>query len=79
MTVDEKEMIRTAVGQLTWLAGISRPEISFHVCVAACVSSSATVTDALHLNKVIKRIQSSASFITFPSLDFESISVRVLH
>ena len=77
MADEQKEMFRTAVGQLTRLAGISRPEISFHVCVAASVSSTATVTDAIHLNKVIKRIRNSVSFITFPSLDFNSISVRV--
>ena len=42
----EKEMFRSAVGQLTWLSGISRPEIAFHVSAAASVASSATVRDA---------------------------------
>ena len=41
LSPEEKECFRSAVGQLTWLAGISRPEISFHVCIAASVASSA--------------------------------------
>ena len=73
----EKECFRSAVGQLTWLAGISRPEISYHVCVAASVASSATVRDAIQLNKVIKKVQNSTSFITFPSMDFDSIHICV--
>ena len=77
LSTDEREMFRSAVGQLTWLSGISRPEISFHVCRAASVSSSATVNDARQLNKVINRVHSSPSFITFPSMDFESIRVNV--
>ena len=77
LSTEAREMFRSAVGQLTWLSGISRPEIAYHVCVAATVASSATVRDALQLNKVIKRVQNSTSFITYPSLEFSTIHVRV--
>ena len=70
-------MFRSAVGQLTWLSGISRPEISFHVSVAASAASTATVRDALQLNKVIKKVQNSTSYITFPSLDIDSTYIKV--
>ena len=77
LTKEEKEMFRSAVGQLTWLSGISRPEISFQVCFAASVSASATVNDAIQLNKTISRVQNSSSFITFPSMNLESTSIVV--
>ena len=77
LSAEAREMFRSAVGQLTWLAGISRPEIAYHVCVAATISSSATVRDAQQLNKVIKKVQNSTAFITYPSLQFDTIHIRV--
>ena len=40
LTVEQREMFRTAVGQLTWLTGISRPEISSRMPSCKCVSIS---------------------------------------
>ena len=64
----ETEMLRSAVGQLTWLAGISRPDISFNVCIAATRAGTATIGDALDVNKIISKVQAHLHLSCFISL-----------
>ena len=40
------------MGQLNWLAGISRPEISFQICKISARIKSATIADIKAINKV---------------------------
>ena len=35
VTDHERAKLRSALGQVNWIAGISRPEISFDVCEAS--------------------------------------------
>ena len=41
--------LRSADGQLNWLDGISRPEISFHVCEPSTKVKNATKSDFLSM------------------------------
>ena len=50
VTDDERTKLRSALGQLYWLAGISRPEISTNI-------KNATVSDLLGINKLIKHVK----------------------
>ena len=71
----EKTILRGALGQLNWLSGITRPEISFTVSEISSRISSATVADILTVNKTIKFVKSSPGYITIPKLDMSSLAI----
>ena len=55
----KKTSCRNAVGQLNWVAVISRPDINFSVCGASTKFKQATLADVLYVNKIIKNIKKS--------------------
>ena len=59
------------------MAGTSRPDISFTVCEASTKVNSATVADLLRINKTIKKLKSTPSYIKFPRLDLRSLNIKV--
>ena len=75
LTQDETKMLRAALGKLNWVANMTRPEISFYVCDVSTRIKIATISDILAVNKVIKFIQNTDSFITIPSFDINSLGV----
>ena len=74
--IDKKDYYR-AVGQLNWVSGISQPDISFYVCDASTKFQNATITDALKVNKVIKHLKITKSFIKVPKFDKESLKLQL--
>ena len=68
----EKSLMRSAVGKLNWLASVSRPDISYHVCQLSTIILNATQKDILKLNKVIKDVKHNPVSIKIPS--FENLS-----
>ena len=75
-SVEEKQL-RSLIGQLNWLSGISRPEICFDVSVLSSKIRTATVDDLLNCNKLLKHVHSNPTFIKFPALSVESLSFVV--
>ena len=60
--IERKDYLR-AVGRLNWVPGKSWPAISFYVCDASTKFQNATIRDSLKVNKVIKHLKSTKSFI----------------
>ena len=77
VTEEKKSFYRGAIGQLNWVTGISRPDISFAVWEASTKVNSATVADLLRINETIKKLMSTPSYIKFPKLDFRSLNIKV--
>ena len=75
VTDEERSCIRSAVGQLNWLANISCPEISFQVSMISSRIKDATVSDIKETNKLIKHVKENKNFIKFPSLHRPSTKV----
>lgn len=75
--IDEnnRKLLRTALGQLNWIAGMTRPEISFYTCQISTHIKNATIAELLTTNKVIKFVKNSKGFIKFPKLDLKRLSV----
>ena len=73
---DNLQDLRSRVGQLNWLANLSRPEISFEVCYLSGRMKNATIADLIAANKVITKVQNDPSYITFPPLDLDSLHIR---
>ena len=76
LTDKESTALCSAIGQLNWLAGMSRPEINFEICNVASKVKEATICDAIQINKVITRVQSEETQVTFPPLDLNSVPVK---
>ena len=79
MSLDKKHVtaLRDAIGKLNWLAGMSRPEISFDVSEISSRILTSTVADILRVNKIIKFVKTNPSYITIPSLDLKTLKIVV--
>ena len=72
---DERTHLRSAIGQLNWLAGISRPDLSFDVCQLSTQVTQATIRDLVQANKVIKRAKEDHGKILYPSLNLNKVRI----
>ena len=52
----EKHQLRALLGQLNWVATMSRPEISFLVSGISSVQSKSKVSDLLKATKILREI-----------------------
>ena len=77
LTPSEKTLYRSIVGQLNWVAGISRPGISFAVCESSTKFIHATVADKIYVNMIIRKFKSSHCFIQFPQLDLNTVKLQL--
>ena len=73
----EEKQLRSLIGQLNWLAGISRPEISFDVSLMTSKIRNATIEDLIYCNKVLKQVQTNPTSIKFLPLAIDSLSLCV--
>ena len=77
LTPSEKTLYRSIVGQLYWVAGISRPGIGFAVCESSTKFIHATVGDIIYVNKIIRKVKNSRCFIQFPKLDLNNMKLQL--
>ena len=73
----ERSHYHQLIGQLNWVTNKSEPEFNFEVCYASTIVTSATISDITKLNKVLKHIKTEKSHIRFPSLNIDSLSIRI--
>ena len=71
----ERKRLRSALGQLNWLACMSRPEISFSISQLSSKVKTATVAELIETNKIIKFVKSTPSTIKIPKLDLTTTKV----
>ena len=69
--------LRTVIGELNWLACISKPEISFEVSCLSSRVTEATTKDVIKANKIVTRIQANTLRLLFPSLDRRFLHIQV--
>ena len=65
---EEFKELRAVVGQLLWVSGKKRPNISFDTCQLSSSLKSATVEDQLRANKTIKKLKSNEVKLRFPNI-----------
>ena len=68
VTSEEEKLLRTAIGQLNWVATQTRPDLSYDVLELSMITNRATVDHLLQANKVIRKLKSEALQIKFPRL-----------
>ena len=64
----ERKDFRSLIGQLSWIATQTRPDIAFDVCELSGHYKNATVADAVRLNKIISRVVSDHFCLLFGKL-----------
>ena len=54
--LDQKEMqdFKSVIGQISWLARISQPDLTFENCILSTSQTKATVNDLVRANKVLR-------------------------
>ena len=72
-----KKDFQRAVGQLNWVSGITRPDIPFHTCDASTRFKNLTVADGLRVNKIIKYLKNTNSFIKIPQFDKNCLRLQL--
>ena len=77
LTASEKTLYRSIVRLLNWVAGISRPDISFAVYESRTKFTHATVADIIYVNKIIRKVKSSRGFIHFLKLDLNTVKLQL--
>jgi hypothetical protein len=73
---DEREMLRSVIGKLSWLATQTRPDLSYDVCELSTNLKNGTVELLMKANKVIKKAKYNKVFLHFPPLDLDNLVVR---
>ena len=77
LTEAERTQYRSVVGQLNWVAGISRSDISFSVCEDSTKFKNVTVADIYYVNKIIRNVKSTKNCIKFPRLDLKTLQLKL--
>ena len=62
---EEFKELRAVVGQLVWVSGQVRPDISFDTCQLSSSLKSATVEDQLRANKTTEKLKSNEVKLRF--------------
>ena len=76
LSESEKSYVRSVIGQLNWVACVTRPDLSFDVSHASSRIMHATVKDVVDINKIIKRVKCKEYHIKFPCLDLKTLHLR---
>ena len=68
---------RGLVGQMNWVANISRPDMCFSACELSTLQSKPTAADLIKANKTIKELKSDDVEISFKPLNTENAKLVV--
>ena len=70
-----KTDLKSKIGQLAWVAGQTRPDISFDTCQASVNPANENNDSVKRINKCIKRLKARNQVIKFVPIDFTSARI----
>ena len=74
---EKKTSCRSAVGQLNWVAGISRPDISFPVCEPSTKFKQFNSSRCTISQQYNRKCKNSKNEIRFPQLNLNNIKLQL--
>ena len=72
-----RRAFRGVVGQISWVAGMSRPDAAFNACSLSTVQSKATYRDLFEANKAVRDLKSNDLDIIIPRMDLSTLNISV--
>ena len=72
----QRSYLRGSIGQLNWIAGMSRPEINFSVSEISSRINIATISDIKKVNKIVKFVKNNPTHILFPNLNQDKLHLK---
>lgn len=76
-TSDEKDSLRSVIGQLSWIGNQTRPDISANVCQLSSNLKNATKADLTLANKTIRKVRVDKLSLKFPKLNLNNLQLVV--
>ena len=77
LSTDEKDSLRSAIGQLSWVGNQTRPDIASNVCQLSSNLKNACKSDVTFANKTIRKVRVDKLSLKFPKLDLKSLQLLV--
>ena len=74
---DEKDSLRSVIGQLSWIGNQTRPDISSNVCQLSSNLKNATISDITFANKTIRKVRVDKLSLKFPKLNLQNLQLVV--
>jgi hypothetical protein len=74
---DEKKIFKQGIGQLGWLAGVSKPEAAFTFCMLSTVQSKPQVADFIKYKKIVRDLKNYDSWLTISKLNLDEAQIAV--
>ena len=68
---------RGIVGQISWAAGVTRPDAAFNACILSTFQAQPTCRNLLDANKALRDLKSSEVQISYPCMDLKSIKIVI--
>ena len=69
LSTNEKDILRSKIGQLLWVSNQTRPDISFDTFNLAVNINNATTKDIITLNKAVSKLKRELYILKFSQLD----------
>ena len=76
ITEDERDLLRSVIGKLNWLATHTRPDLSYEVCELGTNLKNGKVDLLLKANKAIKKAKFNDVFLHYPVLNLDEVKIR---
>ena len=74
---EEQKLFKQGVGQLGWLANITRPEASFMYCTLSTVQSKPKMEDFTKYSKAVKDLKNEEAWMKIRRLDLKTLKISV--
>ena len=68
LTLDEKKRYKALIGQLSWVATHTRPDIAFETSTLSSMANKASIANLMQLNKLVERTKKEKVELYFPRL-----------
>ena len=77
LTDTETKKYRTLIGQLSWIACQTRPDLSFDLCEFSSVANKAKLSDMIKANKVLSKAKRNYMKLYYQTIDISNMTVVI--
>ena len=77
LSSEEKDSLRSVIGQLSWIGNQTRPDISSNVCQLSSCLKTATKQELTLANKTIRKVRVDKLSLKFPKLNMNNLQLLV--